>query len=104
MKERLFLAFVVLLCRNAADAAPFRNLEFEDAKTNDVFFIDQSSGVGATIDLLPGWKLFRGGVLQTNVYFNGRPVSSGFASLIDRNQAPAFVEGSYALVLAGDSF
>jgi hypothetical protein len=79
-------------------AAPFRNLDFEEAQTTNIRFIDPTSGIGTTLDLLPGWQLYEGSTLQTNLYFNGNPIGSGFASLIDSRRKEQFVEGSYAVL------
>jgi hypothetical protein len=99
MQKYGLLAFVAAASLPVA-AATFRNLDFEEAQTNNIHFIDQTSGIGSTLDLLPGWQLYGGSTLQTNLYFNGNPIGSGFASLIDSRRNEQFVEGSYAMLFA----
>jgi hypothetical protein len=97
MQKHGFLAIIAAVAVPAA-AAPFRNLDFEEAQTNNIVIIGGTSGIGSTLDLLPGWQLYEGSTLQTNLYFNGNPIGSGFASLIDSRQKVQFVEGSYAML------
>jgi len=91
MKFVLFLAGLVLLSANGI-AAPFRNLDFEEANTNSTFFLPSGlpsfyEGVGPVADLLPGWKLFHGTNQLDTVGYNLH--NGPLFTLIDR----FFVEG-----------
>ena len=80
-------------------AAPFQNLGFDDANTNGVVGFS-----GSTADLLPGWQLYRGGVLQTSLLLNDFPTGGtnfGFASLWSADVLPDFVQGKFAIDFVG---
>ncbi|MBI3416546.1 MAG: PEP-CTERM sorting domain-containing protein [Verrucomicrobia bacterium] len=79
-------------------AAPFQNLGFDEANTNSVRF----QGRFPTSDLLPGWQLFQGNVLQTNILYNGA-LEFNYATIVDRSgtgiYGTSFTLGAYSLVL-----
>ena len=64
MKRTIFILQFVIRCSQTMEAAPFQNLSFDEANTNNVeFFIPAQGGrppegVGASIDFLPAWQLF----------------------------------------------
>jgi hypothetical protein len=90
------------------DAAPFQNLGFDLANTNNLV-VDPGSpfhGTGSTQDLLPGWELTKGGVPQTTLGLNLSLLSLGYATLISYDQSQYFglpVEGAYGLQLVGSA-
>jgi hypothetical protein len=67
-----WLVFILFFGGFAALAAPFRNLGFEEANTNNVtsWLFDARQGWGTTADLLPGWQLFAGSRPVTTIGFN----------------------------------
>lgn len=108
-------ALVSLLFTGVSQGASFRNLDFEEARTNSlsrstVTIIDYE---GPAADLLPGWQLFFGGVLLPKVGYNltgiaiaSKRVRSGVANLL--SAAPPNVgegrgplQGRFSLSLSG---
>src|SRR2546425_1197131 len=73
MKE-LIVFLIASLCALKSVCAPFQNLDFERAKTNNLqFYISLPSGpgyLGTTEDLLPGWKLYDNTNLFTTIGYN----------------------------------
>ena len=60
MKPGLFILSWAALSISAT-AAPFQNLRFDNANTDNVLYDrGKFSGVGTTTDLLPGWQLYFG--------------------------------------------
>jgi hypothetical protein len=57
MKKSIAFSLLFLAAVLPCPAAPFTNLGFDLADTNNL-----SGGVGSTSDLLPGWNLFQKGI------------------------------------------
>jgi len=99
MKRIAFL--LVALTVVSAHAEAFRNLDFEGAQTNRLFVSDPQGGLGATSDLLPGWQLYQGGVLQTNIFLDlSGQLYVSYATVIDKSFDP-FPEGIYGVMFLG---
>lgn len=81
-----------------AQAAAFRNLDFEQANTNNLQFSASPSGVGDPTDLLPGWTLYHGTEVQTSMFFNGA-CDCGSAALVNVGVPPAPIQGTYSLYI-----
>jgi hypothetical protein len=83
--------------------APFRNLGFDEAITDNVTFNPQfpGTGVGPISDLLPGWDLLYGTTPLSSIGINLFTGEPNYASLFDRNNdyQAIPVEGRYALGL-----
>ena len=79
-------------------AAPFRNLDFEEANTNST-----REGSGPITDLLPGWQIYEGTNVVGTIGYNYRPLGIGYGTLIPRDQAtnygPVSLSGNYAIYL-----
>jgi hypothetical protein len=82
----------------------FRNLEFDEASTNNVHFDvwtgDCGYGHGFAADLLPGWTLLRDSEIITNVWFNTEPLDADYAAIFDQcvvGSFPLNPQGKYAL-------
>jgi hypothetical protein len=71
-----------LMIQGIAFAAPFQNLGFDEANTNNVMVINPPQVVGSSSDLLPGWQLYHGTNLQSTLFLNAN-LDTPFASLID---------------------
>jgi hypothetical protein len=92
-----------------SSAAPFQNLGFDEANTNQVHFAyippggqDHPYGFGPIGDLLPGWQLFDGTNKFTTLGFDYDEISDA-TTLLSTNFPETFfpIEGSYALRLGG---
>jgi hypothetical protein len=92
--SRLLSGLIVTGWVTLLHAAPFENLGFDEANTNNA-----ALGFGSTGDLLPGWQLFQGTNAVQFVNLNTVEVGgTGFAELF--NNDPRFpAEGRYALGL-----
>src|SRR5262245_41329924 len=81
----------------SAQCAPFSNLGFDEAITNNMTIIPPVYGFGLTSELLPGWQLYAGDTLQTNMLFNPNSEHAQ-AGLFNNVANPNFtVEGLYAM-------
>jgi hypothetical protein len=88
---------LALLCLGVAGlltrAAPFQNLGFDAANTNNLdttgFPPGLGLGSGTTSDLLPGWQVFSGtDQITQNVWVNLNPIGLGLRSLYNRSNSP----------------
>lgn len=73
MKTVGLLLFLVVSASTSVVAAPFQNLNFEQANTNSVGFSNPLAPLdlfGPSTDLLPGWQMSRGTNLLTSIGFN----------------------------------
>jgi hypothetical protein len=91
-KSVLVLLFETLV----AGAAPFQNLGFDAANTNNLMpafppspYPNVDIGSGTTADLLPGWQMFSGtNAVTQNVWVNLNPAGLGLRSLYNRFNSP----------------
>ena len=84
------------------NAAPFENLDFEQAITNSLTYDRRLNGlVGSVQDLLRGWQLFQGTNLLTSVGYNLDLLSFfGYqAGSIVGGESGRSIQGSYSLSL-----
>jgi hypothetical protein len=102
------LSCIFLFGLSHAFSAPFVNLGFDEANTNNVSFTAGApypTGDGPITDLLPGWSLFHDGTPLTSLILNSFPFGAGeYATLLARGDPPATgfeIEGPYALRLNG---
>jgi hypothetical protein len=90
----------LLICPGLAGAAEFRNLGFEEANTNNLTQIFEIgpvfSGMGLTVDLLPGWQLYSGDQLRSETFLNYSGLAS-FETVVSGELTP-IPEGNYAFV------
>jgi len=97
-------------CAWSAFSAPFQDLGFDDANTNNLtttgFPPTLGLGIGTPSDLLPGWQLYYGGgpysdALWVNLTF----IDTGLASLYNRSNVgpspknPFPVAGAYSFAM-----
>jgi hypothetical protein len=87
---------------NVTFAAPFQNLGFDEANTNNM--IPENPIVGYVSDLLPGWQLYKGTNLQNTLFLNTE-FDTPYASLFDHSEhaysSDFPPEGPYAIVFWG---
>ncbi len=107
---RVFVAIVLLATSTALTrSAALRNLDFEEAVTNNVeFFSDLGGrvyGIGVIDEMLPGWQVFQGTNAVTSIWFNGPVGEDGgiSVSLNDdrRGGFPGVREGKFDLLVGG---
>jgi hypothetical protein len=106
MKRYTFLLLTLISFTVLGD--PFKNLNFEQANTNSLRMDNSIGGlIGSVADLLPGWQLFQGANLMTNVGYNipfGPPTPIGKAGGAAGIIGPPFpngptISGDYTLSL-----
>jgi hypothetical protein len=104
----LSVSCIFLFGLSHAFSAPFVNLGFDEANTNNVSFDGGGTyprGDGPITDLLPGWSIIHDGIPLTRLNLNSLSFDSGeYATLLARGDPPATgfeIEGPYALRLNG---
>jgi hypothetical protein len=90
VKTRLF---ALCVAAGAVEAAPFQNLGFDAANTNNLdttgFPPVLGLGFGTASDLMPGWQMFSGtNPITQNVWVNLNPAGLGLCSLYNRLNSP----------------
>src|SRR4030095_7179667 len=85
------------------EGAPFQNLGFDEATTNNVSFNPEipGTGVGPISELLPGWDLFWGTRHLGGLGYNQVTAGLNYASVYDTNSPYLHypVDGLYSLGL-----
>jgi hypothetical protein len=94
-----FWFLVLVIACDRLTAAPFQNLDFEQANTNHLS-VDPGSGLlfGSTADLLPGWELE-----QTFIGQRGFPSSTNMLKTIWFKQAPVSLDNAATATLINSS-
>jgi hypothetical protein len=84
-------------------AAPFQNLGFDEANTNNIV-----DSYGPIDEMLPGWRLFSISGEQTLIGYNASAIGGEWVTLYDSNirgfDSPIPIEGKYLLGLYPGSF
>jgi len=103
MKKVLGSLFVLCLAVQS-HTAPFQNLGFDAAITNNLSSADPPfhDGLGSSIDLLAGWQVFLGTNPVSVVGMNWQYPGFGYASLYNRD-VPAFDRFSVGLMPGQDT-
>jgi hypothetical protein len=103
MKRVLWFLSLLVTLGDSIQAAPFQNLGFDDANTNNASGSGNLTGTPA--DLLPGWKIFSGNHPLKNVNVDFVPSGDDYAILYSTNIylalgfPPPPVDGRFSLTL-----
>jgi hypothetical protein len=112
--KKYFICFVCLTVSSASIGAPFVNLGFDEAVTNNLISAGDGGLFGLTSDLLPGWQLYspwysnaaNPSGLVPGVAYNVTPIGTPFTTIFDANHSLSIpgerwgpVEGKYALAV-----
>jgi hypothetical protein len=97
--RKLAPMLVVSLVAVRGSTAPFQNLDFEAANTNNLV-IDPDSltflrGIGTTTDLVPDWAVFDNTKRLFSIGYNF-PIDYG-PRVAEKDSGSLFVEGKYGL-------
>lgn len=96
MKQSTLVLLVLVLIWNAS-AAPFQNLGFDNANTNNV---SQFGPYGPANEMLPSWQLFLGANSEPFVGLNVVAAGPGYSTLESPINPMGFpVDGLYSLAL-----
>ncbi len=90
MKKACFLALIVVAPFVGAVAAPFQNLGFDEANTNNVIDLGDGAFFGFTTELLPGWTLLSGGGTEPVIGLNAFGTGHGYATIASTNGQSSF--------------
>src|SRR5438445_7052673 len=100
---------ILLVCSSCAWSglgAPFQDLGFDDANTNNLVTGGPGLGTGTIPDLLPGWQLqLASGPYTDSLWLNLTFTDFGLASLYNRNNFAPFprnlfpVDGLYSFAM-----
>src|SRR6266436_6531379 len=96
--KRPIILITCSLCASWGLGAPFQDLGFDDANTNNLMTTGGGPGLGTgTIgDLLPGWQLYLGGGPYTDsLWVNLQGIDFGLASLYNRNNTGFGTQGHF---------
>jgi len=96
MKRTLLVVGFLSACLTTLNSAPFQNLGFDNANTNNLIVHPEvvlynppyvNVGSGAITDLLPGWQLYHGSMPYADLFWlNLNPIGGGaLVSIYDVN-------------------
>jgi hypothetical protein len=96
MNNYLFVAVAAAVL--SAQAAAFQNLNFDEARTNNLPIYDGQSdeGFGSPEELFPGWQVYQGNSIITNIFYNTVPLGQSSARIVSAARDPDFTEGKYS--------
>ena len=100
--KAVFVCCAIAACGMKVSAAPFQNLGFDDANTNNISLTQTESGVigsGPVTDLLPGWQLLKGTNAVSTLGFDLLTGTSYETLLSATGSYPNIVEGACSLAL-----
>jgi hypothetical protein len=96
MNNYLFLATAAAVL--SAQAAAFQNLNFDEARTNNLTIYDgkNDEGFGSPEELFPSWQVYQANAVVTNVAYNTIPLGQPYARIVSAARDPDITEGKYS--------
>jgi hypothetical protein len=107
---RLLVIYLLVITAVQGPAAPFQNLGFDDANTNNVQYLPLRpffpvQGIGAAEALVPHWQLFDRANPLTSVGYNlyNETGTSNLITILDQSAISGPLEGKYLLGISRPS-